>query len=109
MIHPIRFAAASVITGALLSWGGTALLGQEPEAGALRQGITKLARELMKEHDVPGIAITLIRDGKVAWFQPIGWADKATEKPIALPFHSQENCAGACIVRCSRQTSPGGK
>ena len=62
------------------AWMPVGLSAQEHDT--LRQQIITLAAELMKEHKVPGMAITVIRDGKVDWFHSLGWANKKEKKPI---------------------------
>ena len=37
---------------------------------------------LMKRHNVPGLSIALIRDGRIAWTGTYGVADKATGRPV---------------------------
>lgn len=44
--------------------------------------IEKLGEELTVKHYVPGIAVAVIRDGKVASIQSIGYADLASKKPV---------------------------
>lgn len=44
--------------------------------------IEKLGRELTVKNKVPGTAVAVIRDGKIAWKQSIGYADLARKKPI---------------------------
>ncbi|WBX99899.1 serine hydrolase [Chryseobacterium gambrini] len=34
------------------------------------------------KNNVPGVAVAVIRDGKVAWIQSIGYADLASKKPV---------------------------
>lgn len=44
--------------------------------------IEKSSNELTVKNKVPGIAVAVIRDGKIAWIQSIGYADLATKKPV---------------------------
>lgn len=44
--------------------------------------IKKSGQELTVKNNVPGAAVALIRDGKIAWIQSIGYADLASKKPI---------------------------
>ncbi|TQM23004.1 CubicO group peptidase (beta-lactamase class C family) [Chryseobacterium aquifrigidense] len=44
--------------------------------------IEKLGHELTLKNKVPGVAVAVIRDGKVAWLQSIGYADLASKKPV---------------------------
>ncbi|PWN58459.1 serine hydrolase domain-containing protein [Chryseobacterium viscerum] len=45
--------------------------------------IEKTAEEVTVKNNVPGVAVAVIRDGKVAWIQSIGYADLACKKPVA--------------------------
>lgn len=45
--------------------------------------IEKTAKEVTVKNNVPGVAVAVIRDGKVAWIQSIGYADLASKKPVA--------------------------
>lgn len=45
--------------------------------------IEKLGQELTLKNNVPGIAIAVIRDGKIDWIQSIGYADVKSRKPIS--------------------------
>lgn len=44
--------------------------------------IKQLGQQLTVKNSVPGVAVALIRDGKTAWIQSIGYADLANKKPI---------------------------
>ena len=44
--------------------------------------IEKLGQELTIKNNVPGAAVAVIRNGKIAWIQSIGYADLASEKPV---------------------------
>jgi len=44
--------------------------------------IEKLGQELTVKNNVPGIAIAVIRDGKIAWIQSIGYANLASKQPV---------------------------
>ena len=44
--------------------------------------VEKLGQELTVKNNVPGAAVALIRDGKIAWIQSIGYADLASKKPV---------------------------
>lgn len=44
--------------------------------------IETLGNELTVKNNVPGVAVAVIRDGKVAWIQSIGYADLASKKPV---------------------------
>ncbi|MDV7695697.1 beta-lactamase family protein [Chryseobacterium soli] len=44
--------------------------------------IEKLGKELTLKNKVPGVAVAVIRDGKIAWIQSIGYADLASKKPV---------------------------
>jgi len=48
----------------------------------LYEEIETLGNELTIKNDVPGVAVAVIRDGKVAWIQSIGYADLASTKPV---------------------------
>lgn len=49
----------------------------------LYEEIETLGNELTVKNNVPGVAVAVIRDGKVAWIQSIGYADLASKKPVA--------------------------
>lgn len=53
-----------------------------PKIDPLYAEIEKLAEELTVKNHVPGVAVAVIRDGKTAWIQSIGYADLASKKPI---------------------------
>ncbi|MBT2620066.1 beta-lactamase family protein [Chryseobacterium sp. ISL-6] len=44
--------------------------------------IEKLGQQLTLKNKVPGTAVAVIRDGKIAWIQSIGYADLARKKPV---------------------------
>ena len=44
--------------------------------------IETLSNELTVKNNVPGVAVAVIRDGKIAWIQSIGYADLASKKPV---------------------------
>ncbi|WP_370583349.1 serine hydrolase domain-containing protein [Pedobacter sp. ASV28] len=44
--------------------------------------IGKLGADLTRKESVPGIAVAVIRDGKIAFIQCIGYADLASKRPI---------------------------
>jgi CubicO group peptidase (beta-lactamase class C family) len=48
----------------------------------LYEEIGVLGRELTVKNNIPGVAVAVIRDGKVAWIQSIGYADLASKKPV---------------------------
>jgi len=48
----------------------------------LYEEIETLGNELTVKNNVPGVAVAIIRDGKVAWIQSIGYADLANKKPV---------------------------
>lgn len=48
----------------------------------LYQEIEKLGQELTIKNNLPGIAVAVIRDGKVAWILSIGYANLASKKPV---------------------------
>ncbi|MCD9853364.1 beta-lactamase family protein [Epilithonimonas sp. JDS] len=52
------------------------------KADPLYLEIEKLGQELTVKNHVPGVAVAVIRDGKVAWIQSIGYADLASKKPV---------------------------
>jgi len=45
-------------------------------ADALRERIEKLGWELCEKHQVPGVAVAVVRAGALAWVQGCGWADQ---------------------------------
>jgi len=47
---------------------------------SLEEGIPRL----MKEATVPGLAITLIREGSMVWSQAFGVRNRVTQEPVAL-------------------------
>ena len=44
--------------------------------------IERLGQELTVKNNVPGVAVAVIRDGKIAWVQSMGYADLASKKPV---------------------------
>lgn len=48
----------------------------------LRDDLGQRARALRQKDDVPGVAIALVHDGRVAWAQGYGLADKSTDMPV---------------------------
>lgn len=42
--------------------------------------IDRLGKELTVKNNVPGIAVAVIKNGKLAWIQTIGYADLASKK-----------------------------
>jgi len=48
----------------------------------LYKEIETLGNELTVKNNVPGVAVAVIRDGKIAWIQSIGYADLASKKPV---------------------------
>lgn len=50
----------------------------------LYREIDRLGLELSQKEHVPGVAIAVIRDGKLAWTQCIGYADVAEKKPVTV-------------------------
>ncbi|WP_051957027.1 serine hydrolase domain-containing protein [Chryseobacterium populi] len=48
----------------------------------LYQEIQKAGSEAAKKNHVPGLAVAVIRNGKIAWIQCIGYADVASGKPV---------------------------
>lgn len=48
----------------------------------LYQEIERLGLELTKKEKVPGLAVAVIRNGKIAWIQCIGYGDVADKKPV---------------------------
>lgn len=51
---------------------------QNGAAGRLEEAVPKL----MEQADIPGLQLALIEDGKVAWNQAFGWADRAGKVPV---------------------------
>ena len=52
------------------------------QADPLYMEIEASGRELTLKNNVPGVAVAVIRDGKMAWIQTIGYADLAARKPV---------------------------
>ncbi|TKC62110.1 beta-lactamase family protein [Pedobacter hiemivivus] len=50
----------------------------------LYKEIERLGVELTKKETVPGLAVAVIRNGKIAWIQCIGYADVANKKPVTV-------------------------
>jgi len=48
----------------------------------LYQEIQKVGVEASKRNHVPGVAVAVIQNGKIAWIQCIGYADAASGKPV---------------------------
>ncbi len=53
-----------------------------PQPDALRERIEKLGWELCEQHQVPGVAVAVVREGKLAWVQCCGWADIEQEQEV---------------------------
>lgn len=47
-----------------------------------RDDLDRLLPSLMEAHHVPGVAVSLIHDGRVAWVQGYGVADKSADIPV---------------------------
>lgn len=47
-----------------------------------RDDLDRLLPSLMEAHHVPGVAVSLIHDGRVAWVQGYGVADKSEDIPV---------------------------
>ncbi|UEG51492.1 beta-lactamase family protein [Mucilaginibacter daejeonensis] len=45
----------------------------------LYKEIETVGNELTVKNNVPGVAVSVIRDGKIAWIQSIGYADLASK------------------------------
>lgn len=82
-----------VLLGGMLANGHTASLAAKPSqyAPPLRQAepveaiIADLAQfipQYMQEEDIPGVAVTLIRDGEVVWREGFGVGNVFTRQPI---------------------------
>jgi CubicO group peptidase (beta-lactamase class C family) len=52
------------------------------EANSLYGEIHRVGVEATQKNAVPGVAVALIQDGKIAWIQCIGYADVASKKPV---------------------------
>lgn len=48
----------------------------------LYKEIQKIGLEYTQKSNIPGIAVAVIKNGKVAWIQCIGWADVESKKPV---------------------------
>lgn len=53
-------------------------------ADSLRQEIRAHVLSRLSSHSAPGLAITVIHDGEVAWFEGLGVADKRKRTPITV-------------------------
>jgi CubicO group peptidase (beta-lactamase class C family) len=62
----------------------TPTVGENASADDLRKDIRALVEAELSEHPAPGLAITLIVDGEVAWFEGLGFADKRAETPVTV-------------------------
>lgn len=49
---------------------------------SLYKEIQKIGLEYTQKSNVPGLAVAVIKNGKVAWIQCIGWADVESKKPV---------------------------
>lgn len=58
-------------------------LGHEPTA-VRRTGseLDRVIREYMTEHDIPGLAAGIVKEGTLAWSGEYGWADIENEIPV---------------------------
>lgn len=52
------------------------------KSDSLYEEIHRLGLEFTRKNNVPGLAVAVIQNGKVAWIQCIGYADVASKKPI---------------------------
>ncbi|WP_347216203.1 serine hydrolase domain-containing protein [Chryseobacterium sp.] len=68
----------------LISCSGTkSMVGMEKvKEDSLYTEIRQIALETTKNNNVPGVAIAVIKNGKIVWTQCIGFADKESQKPI---------------------------
>lgn len=56
--------------------------GVHEKSDSLYYEIQRLGLDLTKKNNVPGMAVAVIQNGKVAWIQCIGYADVANKKPV---------------------------
>lgn len=54
----------------------------QEKVDSLYKEIQKISLELTKKNNVPGVAIAVIQNGKVAWIQCIGYANVATKNLV---------------------------
>ncbi len=52
------------------------------KSDSLYEEIHRLGIEFTRKNIVPGLAVAVIQDGKVAWIQCIGYADVASRQPV---------------------------
>lgn len=75
--------------GILFSCTSAKRIAVEPNAGGvpekkdpLYKEIQSLGLEYTQKSNVPGVAVAVIENGKVAWIQCIGYADVASKRPV---------------------------
>lgn len=75
--------------GILFSCTSTKHIAAEPNAGtvpektdSLYTEIQRLGLEYTQKSNIPGVAVAVIKNGKIAWIQCIGYADVASRKPV---------------------------
>jgi len=52
------------------------------KSDSLYDEVQRLGLELTQKNNVPGVAVAVIQNGKIAWIQCIGYADVASKKPV---------------------------
>jgi CubicO group peptidase (beta-lactamase class C family) len=85
-------AVAAVCMSLLVTGGGSAFahhlstVGRPEDAGFSSERLARLTRVFQAEIEtgkLPGAVILLARDGKVAYFQPLGFQDREKQTPMA--------------------------
>ena len=72
------------------------LFAQSPDE--LREKITQVAEEACKKHNVPGLAIAVIKDRELAWAQGIGLANVAEEQKVTPETVFNVGSVSKCVA-----------
>jgi CubicO group peptidase (beta-lactamase class C family) len=69
---------------------------QEPSAKISIEKLQKDIPQLMKQADIPGMSVAMIRNGKLVWNNVYGVMDAETKKPVT----SQTVFEAASLSKC---------
>lgn len=76
--HPIRkalFALILLVTGWATAASQGSLTTSSPTASLLIDSLRMAIRDSMRVQGVPGVSITVLREGQIVWSEGLGWAD----------------------------------
>lgn len=71
-----------ILAGLLLSCSTTKDMIKHENVDPIYLEVNKIAQELTAAHNVPGVAVALIKNGDISWIQSIGYADVASKKRV---------------------------